>query len=628
MTNKKARRMKLTFSVIYYTLLVCCAHAHLFAQTNSAQNIINTSATTAHSTKSNVADGLAAQSILDHNNAVELYLAKAQQAYQEKKYTKAIIGFQQALEIEPNNIDALWSLARSYQATHNNRAAIKCYLQIAEYDTNYHEIDLNIGINYYFEKEYDHAQQYLQKAIERNPNQVEAYTYLGRLYAKKADYQNALNFLGTALTIAPHNFEVHHYLGRTFQKMNNMERALEQFQNASTINPTDITNLLKIGNLYNILNKTDDALNTYMQVLEINPTFYAAMYNIGYTLKRQGHLRQAINIYKKILEQKPDYALVHFSLATAYLTLGDFANGLPEYEWRWKISCEKPKPFTQPVWNGSDPTNKSILVYGEQGLGDTLQFIRYAQLIKQRGGTVIVEAQKPLVPILKLCPYIDQVITQDEILPHFDFHIPLMSLPLMFNTTVDTIPNTIPFLYADKALVTSWRKRIPQNKFKIGICWHGNDRHLNQPLQLITEAKSIELKQFAPIGNIEGVSLYSLQKIDALDEISLIKNSFILNTFDDTFDNDNTHGRFMDTAAVIANLDLIIGVDAAVALLAGGLGAPTWILLSQPADWRWFENHTTTPWYPNVRLFRQKNSGNWEAVIQEVVTEIKKLISK
>ncbi|MDP3889316.1 MAG: tetratricopeptide repeat protein [bacterium] len=541
----------------------------------------------------------------------------AKQYRSEGNLSKAIVQYQKELEKEPNNSNLITNLADTYYDNSNISAAITCYQKALMIDPNNAHIHNKLGLCYLQSKNFDQALFHISQAITHNPHDASSYIYLGTIYAQKNQYEKSLAYYQKALQIAPNNVNAYYWYGKALKALNLCEAAREQFNIVRTINPQNTSNLLELGNTLNILNKNDDAISTYMEILALNPNNYIALYNIGYTLKKQGHFKEAGDIFEKIIAVKPGYAAAHFSLALALLTMGEFERGWQEYEWRWKNYNEVPKQFTDPVWDGCDPKGKTIFVYAEQGLSDTLQFIRYAKLLKERGATIIFETQKPLVPLLLLCPYLDKVVTQQDPTVKFDFHIALMSLPLIFNTTVETIPAEIPYLYASEQLVDQWKEKLAHDThFKIGICWHGNVHYKLPALKTAMEEKSITLESFAPLANIKGVSLYSLQKNDDTQEIEAIHDSFTVHTFAHDFD--ETHGRFMDTAALIKNLDLVITIDTAIAHLAGGLGVPTWLLLPEPADWRWLLR-TDTPWYPNMRLFRQPERGNWHHVIQKVV---------
>lgn len=335
--------------------------------------------------------------------------------------------------------------------------------------------------------------------------------------------------------------------------------------------------------------------------------------------KKLGHHDQAITTYTQVLAHNPTHARAHRGIAHAYLMQGDFAQGLPSYEYRWVNPPAYVQDCKQYLEQHPDLSTTSILIKTEYGLGDTLQFIRYAQLLKQKGATIIVESQPALVPLLRLCPYIDKVVAAGEPLPQTDCTTLLMSLPYILNTTLETIPNHTPYLYADQKLITEWNKRVASTSHKhpirkIGICWQG-DMHpnsTNSTVQNDAREKSIPLANLLAITQGTYSQLYSLQKGDGLAQLP--PDHPELTVFDDL----DTKDAFMDSAALIKAMDLIITVDTSIAHLAGGLGVPVWLLLPHNADWRWLLNRNDSPWYPTMRLFRQPAPGDWLSVIEAV----------
>lgn len=349
--------------------------------------------------------------------------------------------------------------------------------------------------------------------------------------------------------------------------------------------------------------------------------------NIGYVLKKLGYVQQAIEFYRRAITMNPDYALAHLNLGIAYLALGDFQQGLPEYEWRFAAYLGDIQ-LPQPQWDGSCVQGKRICVDGEQGFGDIFQYIRYLEKLKADGAYLIFRAPAPVTAVLRLCPYIDQVATYYDEVPACDYHIPVCSLPLHYKTTIDTIPAAIPYLYADPILIQYWSDyfaSMAQGGLKIGICWHGNLHYEDQALQEKVKNKSCTVADFSIIAALPGVILYNLQKIDEQERLDIADVPW-LHLFDDSFD--ELHGRFMDSAAVIKNLDLVITVDTAIAHFAAALGTPTWVILPHEADWRWMYDRTDSPWYPNVRLFRQKKQGDWSELMRQVVRALRKKVKR
>ncbi|HRN77656.1 MAG TPA: tetratricopeptide repeat-containing glycosyltransferase family protein [Candidatus Dependentiae bacterium] len=411
-----------------------------------------------------------------------------------------------------------------------------------------------------------------------------------------------------------------------YKEQNQFTQAIIAYKSALKLSPHDFLISMKLGDTLCLAQRYDEALAICQETVKHYPQQqFAIGYNMAMTYEKMGNLQEAIYILKQITQHRPNWASPHLNLAFDLLKLGDLKNGLREYEWRWQATNIQKLATTKPEWDGSDVRGKTVLIYAEQGFGDTLHFIRYAQILKNMGARVLVFPQTALIPLLKLCPYIDHVLESATTLPPFDYHIATMSLPYACRTELETIPANIPYLYADASLVNQWNKTLAQDKnFKIGICWHGNPRYTDLSHQQTVKAKSIPLQLFEPLSKIPQVSLYSLQQIGGQDELHHI--NFKVHTFDNDFD--TVHGRFMDTAAVIQNLDLIITIDTSISHLAAGLGKPVWILLPNPHDWRWFLNRTDSPWYPNVQLFRQPTRGDWNNVIQTVAQQLRKQLTE
>ncbi len=336
-----------------------------------------------------------------------------------------------------------------------------------------------------------------------------------------------------------------------------------------------------------------------------------ALNNQGNALKDQGRLDEAIACYRRALRHWPDYPELHYNLSLALLVQGNFAEGWPEYEWRWRWHPELVRPFRQPPWDGTPLDGRTILLYAEQGLGDTIQFLRYAALVKERGGTVVLECQEVLLALAATCPGIDRLVAAGSELPAFDTHAPLLSLPRIFRTTLETVPARVPYLSADPGPVERWREALAAVEgFKIGIAWQGNPGNPND------QRRSIPLTGFEPLARLEGVRLLSLQKGRGAQQLAELAGRFPVTDLADRQPGDID--PFVNTAAVMKNLDLVVTVDTAVAHLAGALGVPVWVLLPHVPDWRWLLEREESPWYPTMRLFRQKEAGNWAEVFGRV----------
>lgn len=406
-----------------------------------------------------------------------------------------------------------------------------------------------------------------------------------------------------------------------YEKEKNASQAIESYKNALILEPGNLMSRFLLGNIY--ANQYDFSLayEQFKIILNYRPTISTVAYNAAYCLRSLGQYEQAIILYDQVLKQEPNHGDAHQGKAHAQLALNNYENAWEDFEYRWS----KPRPdsryFAEYMHNHKSLQGKKILLHSEFGLGDTLQFIRYAQELKKLGAIIIVHAQKPLISLLSLCPYIDQVLSTDQPLPAYDLSSTLMSLPWAFNTTIKTVPSHEPYLFADKILIEQWNKKIKNQTLKIGICWNGN-AYDNQVLQKLVQVKSMPLALITQLDNKQ-ITWYSLQKTTGTEQLKDVSNDFKLQTFDDF---DESHGRFMDTAALIKNLDLVITIDTSIAHLAGGLGVKTWILLPHVADWRWGTFQDTTPWYPTMKLFRQSNPDNWQSVIDQLKEAIDRLL--
>lgn len=507
--------------------------------------------------------------------------------------------------------------------------AIAFYKQALALNPTCAQIFFNLGQALYYAKKYPEALYAYKKTIQHKNDHCRAYIQIAQVMISVKQSKDAIEPLKKALSLESNNVDARLLLARVYNEKHCFNQAIDLIIDGLKLDPSNINLTFELANTYNLINRLEESLAIYQDLDRLLPNNPSIIYNIAFTYKKMGFVDKALDYYAKTLELNPEHAEALFSQGLAYLVLGDFEKGWHGYEWRYsRPSQGSLRTYTEPRWDGSDLQGKTILIHAEQGLGDTFQFIRYAKLIKEKNGIIIAAVQKPLVKLIKHCKYIDHVISLDETPPHFDVHSPMLSLPYALKTRIDTVPCEIPYLYADETLVEDWKEKLAADKnFKIGICWQGNDNYATPLLRMTVAQKSVHPKEFAPICCVPGVSIYSLQKTTGTDQLKDIPDTMHIITFDGDFD--QSHGRFMDTAAVIKNLDLIITVDTSISHLASGLGIPTWIMLPNPADWRWMINRNDSPWYPNVtRLFKQPTPGDWESMIKEVAHELQQYISR
>jgi hypothetical protein len=361
--------------------------------------------------------------------------------------------------------------------------------------------------------------------------------------------------------------------------------------------------------------KYDEAIASFRRALEFDPDNALTHYSLGVVLGGQNKLDEAAGCFRRALELEPDYAEAHHGYAFVLLSQAQFADGWREYEWRWKLKEGGEPVCSQPRWNGSALAGQTILLYAERGAGDAVQFIRYAELLKQQGGSVLVECRPELARLLATCSGVDGVVIRGEPPPKFDTYVSLLSLPGIFGTSLANIPAKVPYLWPSQSLVEPWKDELRTvRELKVGISWQGNPKHAADRF------RSIPLSQFAGIARMPGVRLYSLQVGAGREQLTELAGQMPITDLGDRL------GDFYNTAAAVVNLDLVITCDSAPAHLAGALGVPVWVALAFSPDWRWLKDRTDNPWYPTMRLFRQPAHRDWDSVVGRIEEALMKMV--
>ena len=397
------------------------------------------------------------------------------------------------------------------------------------------------------------------------------------------------------------------------------EEALASFGKALAINPDDAGVLINQAHALSQLGRAQDALVSSDRALAVRPNSAEALNNRAIALVGLSRLEEALATHTAAVAVKPDFAEAHWNEALCRLSLGDYATGWEKYEWRWR--CEfmaKAKPeFAAPLWLGKeDLSGKRVFLHAEQGFGDTLQFCRYAPAVAAKGAAVTLGVPGPLKSLLRTLPGIERVVSEYDPSWTFDFHCPLMSLPLAFGTRVETIPAPVPYLWANPFRAAAWRERLaPLVGIKVGLVWAGSGR------VRVVDLRLMRLEQMRQLGAIDGVTLVSLQKGEPASQTRPAPPGLAIHDWTDELTD------FADTAALIAALDLVISVDTAVAHLAGALGKPVWVLLHHSPDWRWLLDRQDSPWYPTMRLFTHPRPGDWASVMRRVSSELRDFVS-
>lgn len=394
----------------------------------------------------------------------------------------------------------------------------------------------------------------------------------------------------------------------TLKRLKRDEAALAAYARLLTVQPDHLGALNESGGLNMKLDRPEAALACYDRALAIACAAELHV-NKGTALRALNRDSEALASFAAAAAVRPDCAEAHWNAALVRLRHGDFGDGWRGYEWRWRKAdwAGRQRNFTVPQWRGDVPVaGKIVLLHAEQGFGDTIQFVRYAPLVAERGATVVLECAPQLASVLQDVDGVARVVAAGAPLPPFDLHCPLLSLPLAFGTELATVPCGVPYIRPPAARAAMWRSRLPSTgRPRVGLCWAGSSAHLND------RNRSIALDRFGKIFTVSGVDFVSLQKEAGAAETAILSAHNAARPaaqFED----------FADAAAVVAMLDLVISVDTSVAHLAGAMGKPVALLLPFSPDWRWMLDRIDSPWYPTMRLFRQSARGDWDGVIERV----------
>lgn len=452
------------------------------------------------------------------------------------------------------------------------------------------------------------AEVIYRQVLAKEPNDADATHFLGLIAQQVGKTDAALQHMRRALALAPNNPVFHINLAVILQELRDYEQALAHCRQAIALRPQFAEGHANFGAVLTSSGQPELAIEHLRRAIALDQRNLKAIYNLADALSKTGDYDQAIAEYERVLAIDANHAKAHFGLGLLRLLRGDFARGWEGYEWRWRTDDPSiPKrTFAQPLWDGGELHGATLLLFSEQGHGDAIQFIRYLPQVLERGGRVIVECLGALTPLFQQLSGVD-VVSWGDPLPSFDIRCPLMTLPKVFGTTLQTIPAAVPYLCAPADRVERWRRRLEGDRgLKVGLSWSGNPRHTND------RERSMPAGLMSPLADVAGGSFYSLQKQEEAPASAAAPAELALHDFTrDLHD-------FADTAALIANLDLVISVDTAVAHLAGALGRPVWLMVPFVPDWRWLLNQTDSPWYPTMRIFRQPRRRDWPGVVRQV----------
>ena len=516
--------------------------------------------------------------------------------------------FERAVELSPGFAAAWYNLGNELREQQRLGEAITAFRQALRLQPDHAKSIRNLSITLarFAEMQRESgllpaALEALEEAVQLDPGSPEMRVRRGLLLQALERHAEAETSYREALNLRPDYPEALGNLAGVLCTQKRHEEALATCDAALSAKPDFPEVLVNRGNALWSSGRREEALRDYQRSLELAPDFADGHYNLGKALSELRRGPEAMHHFEETLRCEPEHAGAHFARGLDWLRAGDFARGWEGYEWRWRLTAFG-HLSPRGLWDGSDPSGKTILVRSEQGLGDFIHFVRYAAELKRLGATVVVECPRPLLPLMQQCPGIDRLVPRGEAPGAFDAYAPMISLARLLGTRLDTIPAVVPYLEPAADLLDKWRTRFSaRTRFRIGVAWEGNP---NYPKN---RERSFPLEALAGLGGLPGVELVSLLPGKGAGEITVLGD-----------DLDTVSGPFMDTAAVMRCLDLVIACDTALAHLAGALGVPTWLALDTAPDWRWMEDREDSPWYPRHRLFRQTSPGDWTDVFERM----------
>lgn len=529
---------------------------------------------------------------------------------------EALASYDQALAIDPQDVDVLNNRGNVLQALGRHEDACASYESVLAIVPDHVDALSNRGNALRALGRIDEALASYERALARMLGHIDALYGRGTVLLAREAFAEALASFGPLLALKPDHVPALTGRAAALHALGRNGEALAAYDRALTRDPANADLWNSRGRALIEIDRLEEAVESLDRALALAPGHFDALNNRGVVSFALGHPQDALAFYARAIALRPEDVDAHFNQAMTQLCVGDFRAGWRGYEWRWRtrnVGATR-RDFAPPLWLGEEPLDGStILLHAEQGLGDTLQFVRYAPLLARRGATVVLEVQRPLVALMETVEGVSAVVAHSDALPPFGCHCPFLSLPLAFGTEIETIPPA-PRLAAPAERVLRWGERLGAcSELKIGLVWAGRAQHKND------RNRSLALERLAPLLARGGVQFVSLQReLRQEDAAVLARHPEVLRLGEEM-------GDFADTAAVISLLDLVISVDTSVAHLAGTMGKPTWLLLPFAPDFRWLMEREDSPWYRSARLFRQPRPGDWDAVIGRVAEALDRL---
>ncbi|MBB5392940.1 MULTISPECIES: tetratricopeptide repeat protein [unclassified Herbaspirillum] len=559
----------------------------------------------------------------DPSNA-EYATSLANCVLKQERVDEAIELFERAIACDPDNRDARIGLANALHEKNDPEATIAYFEDAVAREPSAPGPLSHLGRALIDAKRLNEAVSTIMKSLELQISFAPAHTALGEAFYAMNMYKEAVESHKTSLLLDPTDSYAHYKIADAYLKLDEVDKAHEHYRRVIELLPNDANSYAKLAvSLANTQDRVEEALALFNKALELDPRHALTYNNIGAIMHDHGRREEAIPYFRKALELKPNYSTAMHNLALSQLLQGNLKEGWANHESRL-VTRERADVYRVvhklfkiiPKWDGvSSLKGKRIFLMHEQGFGDSIQFLRYAKLVQELGAEVAVHVKNPLYRLFQSYSPDIMLVRESDPIPRCDYAYMLMSLPHALGTdTIDDIPVLPSYLSAEESSKAIWKDKIERlskpGNLRVGFVWGGNPEHGND------RRRSIPLTKLLPLFNLPGIDYFSLQKGKPTADLNNLQPGLpVFNLGDDCTD-------FADTAAAIANLDVVISVDTSVAHLAGALGGPTWVMLPHTPDWRWLLDRDDCVWYPNTRLFRQPEEGNWEAVIAKMATEL------
>ena len=556
---------------------------------------------------------------------------------------EAIDHYRQAIRLHPGFSEAHNNLGNALGDMERWEEAVEVYRRLLQMNPNNSLACNNLGGALHRLGKIEEAEKWIRKALQFQPRYATAIASLGRLLKEKQDWPQAAAVLEEGCRLLPQSLEIHlqcsdalravdrfadavaisrqavalkpdsseaiNSLGNSLWSNGEFDAAAEAFTSALKLRPDDVTAMNNLAGLLGDRGNLGEAMAMLQKSLQISPDFPGALFNYAVALAGLNRFDEAIGYYRKALNSRPDFAQAHHGVAQIHLVRGEFEQGLRLYEWRRRLPG-RPRPFPNKEWKGESWQGRQVVLLDEEGLGDSIQFIRYARLVAEKGAEVTAVCAPALSRVFSWVKGVDRVVPRGTLVDRHDFHVPLLSLPLAMGTRLETIPANVPYIEPPLDQIAHWKKRLEvwASEFKVGLAWAGNPAHKRD------RYRSIPPSLLAPLSQ-SGARFISLQKTTVAPQFTGMP----------PFDTENLGPELhdlSDTAGLIANLDLVITVDTSIAHLAGALGRPVWVFIPFAPDWRWLLDREDSPWYPTMRLFRQSTIGDWSGPIAKIAEEL------